>query len=67
MEVTSSNSIKLVSKFISKIENAESKSDKEQIADLLVGMNRAFRVMSPDEKVTVLNWLIGELIRSKHG
>jgi hypothetical protein len=67
MEVTSSNSIKLVSKFISKIEKAESKSDKEQIADLLVGMNRAFRVMSPDEKVTVLNWLIGELIRSKHG
>ena len=67
MEVTSSNSIKLVSKFISKIEKAESKSDKEQIADLLVGMNRSFRVMSPDEKVTVLNWLIGELIRSKHG
>lgn len=67
MEVTSTNSIKLVSKFISKIEKAESKSDKEQIANLLVGMNRAFRVMSPDEKVTILNWLIGELIRSKHG
>lgn len=67
MEVNSSNSIKLVSKFISKIEKAESKSDKDQISDLLVGMNRAFRVMSPDEKVTVLNWLIGELMRSKHG
>jgi hypothetical protein len=37
-------------------------SDTERVNDLLVSMNRVFGVFTPDEKVAILDWLVGRLV-----
>jgi hypothetical protein len=54
--------MELVERFLRKIAEADAKGDKDKIADLVVGLNRTFSVMSPDEKVTILDYLVGRLI-----
>jgi hypothetical protein len=43
----------------------ENSSDTEVVTDLLIGLNRIFSVMTPEQKTTVLDWLVGRLIECR--
>lgn len=55
--------IDMVNKYIEKIE--KNSSDKEKVADYLIGLNRCFSVMTASQKTAVLDWLVGRLIELK--
>lgn len=63
--MSSVDCIDLTSRYIERI--LENSSDKEKVVDIILGLNRSFSVMTPDEKVTVLDYLVGRLIYCRSG
>jgi hypothetical protein len=57
--------IDMVERFINRI--SENYADAEKVTDLLLGLNKTFSVMTPNQKTTVLDWLVGRLIESRYG
>jgi hypothetical protein len=57
------NSIDLVCRYLDRI--SENSANDEKVVDLILGLNRSFSVMTPDEKVTVLDYLVGRLIHCR--
>lgn len=61
--MSSVDSIDMIDRYIGRI--LENSSDTEIVVDLMLGMNRSFSVMTPDEKVTVLDYLVGRLVHCR--
>ena len=63
--MSSVDSIDMINRYIEKI--LENSYDTEIVVDLMLGMNRSFSVMTPDEKVTVLDYVVGRLVHCRSG
>lgn len=59
--------ISLTERYINSLMSFEDNNDTEGIANTIAGMNRAFSVMTPQEKTAVLDWLVGRLIEARRG